>query len=662
MLTGRPTDKRKRDNQTQENVPADNTDDTDVGGGDCLAQALSALGLLGVGERRWSSIPAGSSDWRALRDGVGAVSELLEVGSDGGVRSVAEAAIAPILGDHQGSNSIGESGSGRVLAVLVVDTGERDNHAVVLAKVRGHIVVFDPRAREWLRAKYPEVGFSSAPAGSGRVALPMEYETWLDVQRYGGVEKAWVAYFGHDGGDGRRLSAIRVGDECPDDQMPDKPIRTAERRDGDGASDSGDSRSHADVPAGSYTHNWSMPSMSLLDAFRKALEGTEPTVLMHVEHFHGRLSVTHSTRLQKGEWTGPLGDGSIAVMLQLDEDRAVWLRADSADGLHVNGVPVDARRVRVCDGDVVTWDGGHTGVVRFSRTLHPADAENGFDPSQQASIWNMPPWDDLEFESLPESTYAFLVRYQDTPFGVYKIGLTNDSIRDEIAAWCYDWLAFSETDGDDESSETGLRTVVPPTRAWLGPAGMGMLQQYHPNAQTLAEYHQENKAVFSRSIGGQRIAAGHQIVLPPDVHSSNVFVEPVASVDHAAVRSTYGRQGIVPSPWQYPNFRSDLVDANLDRPLDHRVLRMLLKDPEPLRDLARVLRYSAAAGYCAALRLQQMRSRGRITGRMWTRSIIGDDAARSTRGEGADVADPSVGSFTDVNSLQSALQELSADR
>src|SRR5262249_44715224 len=159
---------------------------------------------------------------------------------------------------------------------------------------------------------------------------------------------------------------------------------------------------------------------------------------------------------------------------RLDEHGAVWLRADSRD-VRVKGEPVHGR-VRLHDGDRVTWGAGRHGIIRFSRALHPdTGAENPYDPSRPVSVWNIPPWDRLDIDRMAS---VFLVRYRGVPVGVYKVGRPNAAIRNEVAAWHAARLVFPrQQDSDDQNGDdapaTGYPTLVPPTRAWRGPEGLG---------------------------------------------------------------------------------------------------------------------------------------------------------------------------------------------
>ena len=182
------------------------------------------------------------------------------------MRSVAAETVRPIL-DGIERQKAGElfgktwAGPAHVLTALLFNNGEEER-SVVFAEVNGSILVFDPWNRVWLRrnrkarkgtrVSKKDVGFSKAPAGMDRTALPLDYETWSKVQRYGRVENARVADFGHLRPSDPRLHAIWVDrTPPPDDQKRDKDIRTAEGRDGESDEVSGADR-YKDVKGVAY--------------------------------------------------------------------------------------------------------------------------------------------------------------------------------------------------------------------------------------------------------------------------------------------------------------------------------------------------------------------------------------------------------------------------
>ena len=76
--------------------------------------------------------------------------------------------------------------------------------------------------------------------------------------------------------------------------------------------------------------------------------------------------------------------------------------------------------------------------------------------------------------------------------------------------------------------------LVPPTRAWLGPAGLGSLQQFVPGARRLDEHQGDDGApVFDlRGVEGQMIAVLDYVLAHPDRNAGNVLVGPVAAIDN----------------------------------------------------------------------------------------------------------------------------------
>jgi hypothetical protein len=187
---------------------------------------------------------------------------------------------------------------------------------------------------------------------------------------------------------------------------------------------------------------------------------------------------------------------------------------------------------------------------------------------------------------------TFLAEYEGKTLGVYKSRLSNSKLVRERAAWVAD-------------DHLGLG-LVPHTRIWHGPHGIGSIQDFVQN----------EGPVFAQKGGEhERMAALDYIIGSGDRHPANALRREdggIAAVDneHAFPKTTPGM------------IRSDFVVRHLNEPLSPDLVSHLRSvDPVGYAQALRETGLSDAAVKGSTSRLIEIQTHGKIMGESWKGAI-----------------------------------------